>query len=63
MEVAGKSLKITSVPGPIGVWSRNFSNARIKALGWRPRTDLRAGIARTYPWILEQVRRADRPPG
>jgi len=55
---AGKTVGIRSVPGPVGVQSRNFSNARIYGIGWRPRYDLRAGIARTYPWIAEQVRQA-----
>jgi nucleoside-diphosphate-sugar epimerase len=55
--VAGKRVKIRYVPGPVGVQSRNFSNARIESLGWRSRFPLRAGIERTYPWVEEQVRR------
>ncbi|MCX7819985.1 MAG: NAD-dependent epimerase/dehydratase family protein [Kiritimatiellae bacterium] len=57
-EVAGKRVRIRSVPGPVGVMSRNFSNARIESIGWRSRFDLRSGIERTYPWILDQCRKA-----
>ncbi len=55
-KAAGKRVGIRSVPGPVGVQSRNFSNERIYSIGWKPRFDLQAGIARTYPWIEEQVR-------
>jgi nucleoside-diphosphate-sugar epimerase len=54
--VAGKRVRIKHVPGPVGVQSRNFSTARIEALGWRPEVSLRTGIGLTYPWIAEQVR-------
>jgi GDP-D-mannose 3', 5'-epimerase len=55
-EAAGKRIHIQHVDGPVGVHSRNFSNARIYSLGWRAQYNLRAGIARTYPWIESQVR-------
>ena len=54
--VAGKRVNIAHVDGPVGVQSRNFSNARIYSIGWRPRFFLREGIERTYPWIEAQVR-------
>ena len=54
--VAGKSVTVRHVPGPVGVRSRNFSNGRIYSLGWRSRFSLEAGIALTYPWVAEQVR-------
>jgi GDP-D-mannose 3',5'-epimerase len=54
--VAGKRVDIKHVDGPVGVHSRNFSNARIYSTGWEPRFPLKAGIARTYPWIEAQVR-------
>ncbi len=53
---AGKKINARSVPGPVGVESRNFSNERIYSIGWRSRFDLKAGIGLTYPWIAEQVR-------
>ena len=56
--VAGKRINLRHVPGPVGVKSRNFSNARIYSLGWRSRYDLESGIRLTYPWIEAQVRKA-----
>jgi GDP-D-mannose 3',5'-epimerase len=57
-EVAGKDIHIKHIKGPVGVQSRNFSNARIYSIGWKSRFDLKAGIARTYPWIEAQVKAA-----
>jgi GDP-D-mannose 3', 5'-epimerase len=57
-EVAGKRVQIEWVAGPVGVQSRNFSNARIYSTGWRAHVPLRQGIGRTYPWIEEQVKAA-----
>jgi GDP-D-mannose 3', 5'-epimerase len=54
-EVAGKRILIRHVAGPVGVQSRNFSNARIESLGWRPKYFLKEGLALTYPWIAAQV--------
>mgnify|MGYP005842765965 CR=1 FL=1 len=55
-EVAGKRISIKHVPGPVGVQSRNFSNARIESLGWRAKYYLKDGIALTYPRIEAQVK-------
>jgi nucleoside-diphosphate-sugar epimerase len=55
-EVAGKKINVKWVEGPVGVQSRNFSNARIYSTGWRAKVFLKEGIGRTYPWIEEQVR-------
>jgi nucleoside-diphosphate-sugar epimerase len=57
-EVAGKKVRVRYVEGPVGVQSRNFSNARIYSLDWTSKFDLREGIARTYPWVAEQVARS-----
>jgi nucleoside-diphosphate-sugar epimerase len=57
-EVAGKKVVIKSVPGPVGVQSRNFSNERIYSIGWRSNFDLKEGIRRTYPWVKAQVESA-----
>ena len=54
-EAAGKTIHIKHVEGPVGVQSRNFSNARICSLGWEAKTFLKEGIARTYRWIEAQV--------
>ncbi len=57
-EVAGKELSINWVPGPVGVQSRNFSHEKIRSLGWRPKYSFKEGIAKTYPWIEEQVKKS-----
>ncbi len=54
-EVAGKRIHIKHVAGPVGVQSRNFSNARIYSIGWEPKVFLKEGISLTYPWIEKQV--------
>ena len=54
-EVAGKEIHIKHVDGPVGVQSRNFSNARIYSIGWQPKIFLKEGIELTYPWIEKQV--------
>lgn len=59
--VAGKKISIKSIPGPVGVMSRNFSNERIYSLGWRSQFDLRRGIEQTYPWVREQCLKAGLP--
>jgi len=53
--VAGKKVGIRCVPGPVGVQSRAFSNARIESLGWRAQYDILQGIEQTYPWVASQV--------
>ena len=60
-DVAGKQIETKYIDGPVGVQSRNFSNARIESLGWKARFPLRAGIERTYPWIDQQVQAAAEP--
>jgi GDP-D-mannose 3',5'-epimerase len=57
-EVAGKKITIDHIDGPVGVQSRNFSNERIYSIGWESKFDLKTGIAKTYPWVEEQVKKA-----
>jgi nucleoside-diphosphate-sugar epimerase len=58
MNVAGKSLSINNIPGPEGVRGRCSDNTLIlKDLSWSPKYDLRSGIAITYDWIYEQVKK------
>jgi GDP-D-mannose 3', 5'-epimerase len=59
-QVAGKRITVKHIPGPVGVQSRNFSNARMYSIGWKPQVFLRDGIAQTYPWIADQVRKQAR---
>ena len=56
-QVSGKKIQVKWIEGPVGVQSRNFSNARIYSLGWKPRYFLKDGIALTYPWVAEQVKK------
>lgn len=59
MKVAGKTLDIHHVPGPLGVRGRNSHNDLIREkLDWEPRVKLELGIAQTYPWIARQVEQA-----
>ena len=37
-DVAGKRIETKYIDGPVGVQSRNFSNARIESLGWKARS-------------------------
>jgi GDP-D-mannose 3',5'-epimerase len=55
VEAASKKINIQYVNGPVGVQSRNFSNARIYSTGWRAKFSLKDGIAQTYPWVEKQV--------
>lgn len=57
-QVAGKNIQVKWIEGPVGVQSRNFSNARIYSLGWKPKYFLKDGIALTYPWVAGQVKKA-----
>lgn len=55
-EIAGKSIEIRHIPGPLGVRGRNSDNTLIKdKLGWAPRQSLLAGMQKTYDWIGQQV--------
>jgi len=55
-EVAGKKIHVKHIEGPVGVQSRNFSNARIYSTGWKPKVFLKEGIQLTYPWVEAQVK-------
>jgi nucleoside-diphosphate-sugar epimerase len=56
--IAGVDIVKKHVPGPQGVRGRNSDNTRLKeVLGWAPEIPLEEGLAHTYAWIEEQVRR------
>jgi GDP-D-mannose 3',5'-epimerase len=59
-EVSGKTIHVKHIEGPVGVQSRDFSNARIYSIGWRAKVFLKEGIERTYPWVEQQVLQARR---
>jgi len=54
--VAGKTVEIQWVPGPVGVAARYHSTARIRSTGWASRYSLKDGIRETYSWIEQQAR-------
>ncbi|MGC2321725.1 MAG: NAD-dependent dehydratase, partial [Terriglobales bacterium] len=56
--IAGINVRKVHVPGPQGVRGRNSDNSRLRqVLGWEPAISLEDGLARTYRWIEEQVRK------
>jgi GDP-D-mannose 3',5'-epimerase len=54
-EVAGKNIQMQHIPGPVGVKARNFTDERIRSLGWESKISLKEGLSKTYPWINSQV--------
>lgn len=57
-EIAGISIVRKHVPGPQGVRGRNSDNARLREmLNWEPQVSLEDGLARTYAWIEEEVKK------
>ncbi len=56
-EIAGKTVHVKHIDGPLGVRGRNSDNALLEdKLGWKPSQPLREGMTKTYHWIAEQVR-------
>ncbi|MBA3810543.1 MAG: NAD-dependent epimerase/dehydratase family protein [Caulobacteraceae bacterium] len=57
-DVAGKTISLNHIPGPLGVRGRNSDNRLIKEkLGWAPSQPLVKGLEKTYEWIERQVMR------
>ena len=55
MGIAGKKVDLVHIPGPLGVRGRNSDNRLIQQeLGWSPSQELKDGLSKTYPWIVEQ---------
>jgi nucleoside-diphosphate-sugar epimerase len=61
-ESAGKRIsKRHNLEGPQGVRGRNSDNNLLrKVLGWEPSITLKQGLASTYPWIEEELRKSGR---
>ena len=56
MQIAGKSLTLNHIDGPLGVRGRNSDNHLFREkLGWEPTLSLIGGIRKTYLWISAQV--------
>jgi len=61
MDIAGKKLTIKHIPGPLGVRGRNSDNNLInEKLGWKPSKSLKDGMVKTYNWIAQQVKEANK---
>lgn len=59
MNIAGKKLTISHIPGPLGVRGRNSDNRLIRErLGWAPERPLEEGMRKTFAWVNEQVQAA-----
>lgn len=59
MRIAGKSLSVRHIPGPLGVRGRSSDNRLIsERLSWHPSTKLEDGMRKTYSWIASQVEAA-----
>jgi nucleoside-diphosphate-sugar epimerase len=57
MRIAGKTLEIKHVPGPLGVRGRNSDNSLIRQkIGWAPSRRLEEGMRATYSWIERRVK-------
>lgn len=58
-DIAGIEITKRHVDGPQGVRGRNSDNSRLRdILGWEPQVSLEDGLAKTYYWIEEQVRKS-----
>lgn len=57
-KIAGIKITKKHIAGPQGVRGRNSDNTRLRqVLGWEPKISLEEGLAKTYVWIEEQVRK------
>ena len=55
-DIADKKIIKKHIAGPEGVRGRNSDNTLIKEkLGWAPSNSLKWGLAKTYPWISDQI--------
>jgi GDP-D-mannose 3',5'-epimerase len=56
MGIAGKTLRMKHIPGPLGVRGRNSDNRLIQErLNWTPSIPLFVGLEKTYRWIEQEV--------
>ena len=57
-EVANKKVSLRHIDGPLGVRGRTSDNTLIQErLGWRPTAPLRDGLAKTYAWIDDELKK------
>jgi len=54
-DIAGKTIHVEHIAGPLGVRGRNSDNRLIREkLGWAPSQRLYAGLEKTYMWVAGQ---------
>jgi nucleoside-diphosphate-sugar epimerase len=54
--IAGKTISLKHVAGPLGVRGRNSDNRLIREkLGWSPTKPLEEGLRKTYEWVRQHV--------
>jgi nucleoside-diphosphate-sugar epimerase len=59
-QLAGKSITIKNIPGPVGVMGRNSHNKLIKeTIGWAPTDQLEYGIQQLYLWISDLIKKGE----
>ena len=57
MSIAGKSIQLNHIDGPLGVRGRNSDNRLInEKLNWAPNKPLSGGLSETYRWVEQQLR-------
>ena len=62
-DIAGKTIHVNHIPGPLGVRGRNSDKRLIReTLGWAPSQTLRVVLETTYAGIERQVRRTVNTP-
>ena len=60
-DIAGKTIAIRNVPGPLGVMGRTSHNKLIReTIGWAPEDNLEHGLRETYAWISSMVNTSTR---
>ena len=58
-KIAGKTITINHIEGPLGVRGRNSDNRLIfEKIGWKPTLKLEKGLRATYAWVKEQVEKS-----
>lgn len=60
IKIAGKNVHLKHISGVQGVRGRNSDNKLIgRVLHWAPSNDLESGMAKTYRWILSEIKKKD----
>lgn len=55
-QLAGKTVTINNIAGPVGVMGRNsHNNLILNTIGWKPQENLEHGLSITYDWISKQL--------